>query len=94
MTSLPVLSCDNCGICCDRQGTPPFTRVNGDQAPAHLEGPLRDPANWDRYDRELPCLWYDPRSRRCLHYEHRPVACREFELSGEDCLRMRAERWV
>ncbi len=39
-------------------------------------------------DREMnadPCLWYDPETRRCSHYEWRPRACRDFEAGGDDC---------
>ena len=32
-----------------------------------------------------PCLWYDQETRRCKHYEYRPLACREFEVGGDDC---------
>jgi Fe-S-cluster containining protein len=32
-----------------------------------------------------PCIWYDPDSRRCRHYDYRPRACRQFELGGPDC---------
>jgi Fe-S-cluster containining protein len=37
----------------------------------------------------LPCLWYDIETRRCRNYDWRPLACREFEIGGEDCLRHR-----
>ena len=32
-----------------------------------------------------PCLWLDAGSGRCLHYELRPKACRDFALGGIDC---------
>jgi Fe-S-cluster containining protein len=32
-----------------------------------------------------PCLWFDPQTRRCRHYEHRPQACRVFEIGSHDC---------
>ena len=32
-----------------------------------------------------PCLWYDATARKCLHYEHRPTICRNFEIGGESC---------
>ncbi len=43
-------------------------------------------------DREVmgdPCLWYDPDSRRCSHYESRPGACRAFVAGASDCLAIR-----
>jgi Fe-S-cluster containining protein len=32
-----------------------------------------------------PCLWYDAQTRRCRHYQYRPLACCEFEIGGYDC---------
>jgi Fe-S-cluster containining protein len=32
-----------------------------------------------------PCLWLDHLTGRCLHYDLRPRACREFALDGQDC---------
>lgn len=42
-----------------------------------------------RYERGLPCLWYDGETKKCRFYAHRPQACREFEVGGEDCLGFR-----
>jgi len=36
-----------------------------------------------------PCIWRDETSKLCRNYEHRPEMCREFELGGADCLRIR-----
>jgi len=44
----------------------------------------------DWRDRE-PCCWFDLVAKRCRHYEFRPSICREFELGGEDCLRIRKQ---
>lgn len=35
-----------------------------------------------------PCIWLDPDTRRCRHYEHRPTVCRRFERGSGECLRM------
>jgi Fe-S-cluster containining protein len=32
-----------------------------------------------------PCVWFEAETGRCRHYEYRPLACREFELGGQDC---------
>jgi Fe-S-cluster containining protein len=45
-----------------------------------------DPYNDDDFG--LPCFWLMPEGT-CRHYEHRPEVCREFEVGGEDCLRIR-----
>jgi Fe-S-cluster containining protein len=32
-----------------------------------------------------PCLWYDPETAGCRHYEYRPRACRAFAVGSPDC---------
>lgn len=41
-------------------------------------------AHADRYDRGEPCLWYDTETKRCRHYEHRPVACQTAVVPGDE----------
>lgn len=36
-----------------------------------------------------PCCWYDPKTRGCRFYEHRPQICRDFEVGCGDCLNWR-----
>lgn len=36
-----------------------------------------------------PCFWYDPETKGCRHYEHRPTICREFEIGEPACHRWR-----
>lgn len=43
----------------------------------------------DRSASDAPCLWYDEATRRCKHHEYRPDCCREFEIGGDDCRRVR-----
>jgi Fe-S-cluster containining protein len=38
----------------------------------------------------LPCVWLDQRSNRCLHYDYRPQACRDFQINSDLC---RLSRW-
>ena len=40
-------------------------------------------------DMGRPCIWLDLETRKCLHYEHRPQMCRDFEVGNPHCLRMR-----
>jgi len=89
-----VVSCNGCGACCDQQGTSPFMPDEYDALPDELKWDRGTSEHDDRYDRGLPCLWYDAGTRSCLHYDVRPDVCREFERGGEDCLRMRVERGV
>jgi hypothetical protein len=89
---LLVQDCTSCGACCSTQGTPPFSWYAGDIPPEDLRWNVVFHA--DRYDRSLPCLWYDVETRTCRHYERRPEACRQFEVGGEDCLWLRGEAGV
>jgi hypothetical protein len=41
--------------------------------------------------RDGPCLWLDPQTKRCRHYEHRPDICREFPVGGLSCLGWRRD---
>ena len=64
---------------------------NGEPAWESLPEPLK--RRHREYIAELdgndgqPCYWLDEETRQCMHYEHRPRVCREFELGGEDCRR-------
>ena len=93
-------SCDGCGACCLVVTSPPFVREfdeHGEEAWERLKrdrpdlvDELLDEQRARRSRGEpsygSPCLWFDSASRRCRHYELRPVACRRFEVGGEDCL--------
>lgn len=39
-----------------------------------------------RHERGLPCIWYDPETKRCRNYAHRPNICREVPVGGDSCL--------
>ena len=97
---LPLIeSCDGCGACCRVVPLPPFRRSldeAGEEAWQRL-GWDRPDLRADflteerrrRADGEpsfgTPCLWFDAESARCRHHDHRPRACREFEVGGVDC---------
>jgi Fe-S-cluster containining protein len=98
--NLPVIeSCDGCGACCLVVTAPPFYHVfedGGEEAWERLkrERPsIMAELNADYQGRRArggpfygtPCLWFDADSRRCRHYEYRPLACREFEIGEDDC---------
>src|ERR1700691_4762925 len=99
-SGLPIIdSCDGCGVCCLVVTHPPFYSVFeefGEEAWERLKRERRDlllEIVVDHRTRRAdgsplvgtPCLWYDQETRRCKHYEYRPLACREFEVGGEDC---------
>lgn len=33
-----------------------------------------------------PCIWLDPETKACRHYEHRPTSCRVWPVLGHGCL--------
>ena len=97
---LPVIeSCAGCGACCEVVTLPPFRRrfdQSGEDVWERLKwdrpdlvAELLDAERARRFEGApsygTPCLWYDPATRRCRHYDERPGACREFELGGRDC---------
>jgi len=80
--------CRGCGACCLRQPWPPFLDEHELAAiPRRLREELKR-ASRDRTG--LPCFWLDLLTHECRHYEHRPVACREFQPGSENCLEDRA----
>lgn len=42
-------------------------------------------------DNNTPCIWLNRVTGQCRDYEMRPPVCREFEMGGEDCLRLRRQ---
>ncbi len=89
-------SCDNCGACCLGMGVPPFGEWQGD-----VRDDSDDP-EFDALPESLkheivaatevedwafkPCIWFDTETRRCKHYELRPVICESFEPGNPICL--------
>jgi uncharacterized protein len=97
---LPVIdSCDGCGACCLVVTEPPFYRVfgeEGEEAWERLKQERPDIFAELRADYQArqadggpfygtPCLWFDAQTRKCRHYEFRPLACQQFEIDGIDC---------
>lgn len=89
-------TCDGCGACCLGMGVPPFGEWQGDV------GEDSDDPEFDALPEPLkqeiiaamevegwafkPCLWFDMETRRCKHYELRPVICVVFEPGNPICL--------
>ena len=48
----------------------------------------------EEIDMGQPCIWFNPETLKCNHYEHRPQMCRDFEIGNPHCRRMRLERGV
>ena len=96
------ITCDGCGACCwDMMGMPPFAVPPlvglgamdelpddiGTELYYHHAGLVAGAASRDA--RQLPCLWYSAVKRNCAHHEYRPQVCQDFEVGGDDCLRIR-----
>ena len=85
---LPVIeSCDDCGACCMKTPVPPFEP--GEEAVWDVTDvqrkPIEERVAADQHFDDLPCVWFDLNTRRCLHYEQRPEACRRFEIGSDLC---------
>lgn len=105
MEALSVIqSCDGCGACCRHVGHPMFMGAfpgtgTPEQAWLDLPKSLRrehldylNATQGDNYG--TPCYWLDPHTHKCKHYEHRPRACRDFEMGAEDCQWLRNTQGV
>ena len=102
VSGLPILeptSCEGCGACCRGIGSPvvlfashPTYGEPHPFRPASLPQPLIDEINFHfsglkrGEEPQDACLWYDPKTRLCQHYEYRPQVCRDYELGGRACL--------
>ena len=95
------VSCDGCGACCLHMSHPMYYSKGCDDngnfildypegMPEELKRSLDD-GGYSITDPDTPCIWLDLATRQCRHYEWRPPVCREFELGGDDCLRIRQE---
>ncbi len=86
--SLPVIeSCDGCSACCRRTPIPPFQpgeEVARDIPPEWLI-PVQTRIAADQQFDLLPCVWLDQRAQRCVHYDSRPQACRDFQINSDLC---------
>ncbi|MDC4206433.1 MAG: YkgJ family cysteine cluster protein [Candidatus Manganitrophus sp.] len=100
MTELTGVSCDGCGACCEEQGMPPgylfpalidfLPEALRKEIEFHQEEERRTGAT--RFERGLPCIWYDLETKRCRHYDYRPDICREIPVGGRSCLFWRERR--
>lgn len=95
-----VTTCDSCGACCMGQNLLPLSGHAIENTVGELKkaGVYDDLVRiWNGYchgDDCCPCVWLNRLTGRCLHYELRPLICREFAIGSESCLRVRKERKV
>jgi Fe-S-cluster containining protein len=91
--SLPVIeSCDGCSACCRRTPIPPFQPGEEVARDIPLEWltPVQARIAADQQFDLLPCVWLDQLTHRCVHYDARPQACRDFQINSDLC---RLSRW-
>jgi Fe-S-cluster containining protein len=94
---IPLIeSCNNCAACCRRTPIPPFQP--GEEArwnvPDWMLESVHDRIRRDEQFELLPCVWLDPHTLRCRHYEFRPQACRDFEIGSLLCRLSRDDEGV
>jgi len=89
---LPIVNCNDCGMCCMHMNVPPFTYMDGDEPPSEFKQEIDLYVNSVRYsDDAIPCMWLDVSTGKCKHYDHRPAVCKDFEVGGESCQLYRKE---
>ena len=86
---LPILSCDDCALCCHTQHFPPFMSTELAALPPYLAAEVETLEEAASKGHTGPCPWLNA-SGRCRHYDLRPEVCRQFEMGGEDCREIRA----
>ncbi len=90
-----IASCSGCGVCCLLVGLPPFLSAEWRRVKHDLPADLREQIETLRSNTRqrsespgrgnTPCIWLDPQSRQCKHYEFHPAVCRDFQMGGTDC---------
>lgn len=94
--AFPILDCVGCGACCMHMAVPPFIDEH-ENLPDEVLADYREAVHSRELQfavhgvDEIPCAWFDMVTRRCRHYEHRPKICRDFDMGGDDCRRMREQ---
>jgi len=89
--TLPVLNCDNCGVCCSEIGVPPFVRHEIFDLPEELRNEVfaYEESEPNRENSKKPCYWWDSTTKKCTQYENRPQTCQDFEPGCVSCLSYR-----
>ncbi|MEP3478740.1 MAG: YkgJ family cysteine cluster protein [Fuerstiella sp.] len=88
MNELPIIeSCDGCGACCRQTPLPPFQPGEEVQraVPELFLKPVQDRQRAGQQFELIPCVWFDQVTQLCQHYEYRPSACRNFQISSFEC---------
>lgn len=105
-TTSADVSCEDCGACCMFIGRPPFVLRrdgSGNSPGSDAESAwkilpsslklevLQAQQSQTPAESSGPCIWLDLGTLKCRQYEHRPQACRNFEVGDEACLLIRSE---
>jgi Fe-S-cluster containining protein len=96
--TLPVLSCDGCGVCCMHMAVPPYTADERELLKANRPHVYADLVAVEATREvqltftgavEVPCGFFDMVTRKCRHHEDSPGICSRFEIGGEFCVVIR-----
>tara|TARA_R100000664_G_C2678722_1_gene87640 strand:+ start:84 stop:329 length:246 start_codon:yes stop_codon:yes gene_type:complete len=64
-------------------GLPPFAGSEIDRLPEDIQVELAH-YNMTNRGNNMPCVWLDC-EMNCSRYEHRPKACKDYEVGGASC---------
>jgi len=83
---MPKINCDGCGVCCTSVGCPPFIDEEVNNLPAVLKSQVIQLGYDSSHADKKACYWYDSTTKKCLHHEHRPQICKDFDAGGPICM--------
>ena len=83
------ITCDNCGVCCTSVGCPPFIDEEVNRLPNQLQQQVIELGYKSQASNKSACYWFDTSTKKCMHHEHRPQICRDFEMGGAICIMQR-----
>lgn len=83
-------SCKNCGVCCTWEV--PIYPEDKDNIPEDMVEIIKIPEEYKAMRRHRGSnvyIAFDLKTKKCTIYKKKPIACREFEMGGHDCLMAR-----
>lgn len=92
--------CEGCGACCLHVSLPLYDEGERHILAATAPGVYADFEAAQETRRLqlavvgtdfIPCLFFDPLTRLCRHYEHRPVVCEQFDPGCPECIEFRRD---
>lgn len=90
-----AVECSGCGVCCMHMSLPPYNAAEEADLPKEVAfdlGHCRDAKRMQENAHGIldqSCAFFDWTTRRCIHYDHRPQVCKDFEVGSYDCREIR-----